>query len=57
MIKGDIVGMAVFGLLGIVALIGVVFCKATHHLFTAGVCAVMVLALYADYKKEKKHQN
>lgn len=56
MIKGDIVGMVVFGICGMGALIGAVFCKATHQFATVGICAIMVIALYAEYKKEKENQ-
>lgn len=41
--------------LGLGAAIGVIFCGATHHLFTVAVCAIMGYAMYIP--KEKNNES
>lgn len=48
----DVAGMVVFGLLGIVAFIAGC-CGHTHQFWIAGICAVMFLVLYIEYKHTK----
>ena len=48
----DVAGMVVFGLLGIVAFIG--GCCGNYHQFgIAGICAVIFIAFYNEYKHTK----
>lgn len=44
----NLVGSAIFGLLGIFALIGVIFFSAWWHIVTFCMCAMMSYVLYTD---------
>ena len=48
----DVAGMVIFGLLGIVAFIAGC-CGNYHQFLIAGICAVMFIALYNEYKHTK----
>ena len=46
--------ITVFGILGLIALYGVIFCQAYHHIVTIGICSGMVLAAILDNRRENK---
>lgn len=48
----DVAGMAVFGLLGIVAFIAGC-CGHTHQFWIAGISAMMATGFYIEYKQTK----
>lgn len=44
----NLVGSAIFGLIGLSALIGAIFFGAWWHFVTFGMCALMAYVLYTD---------
>ena len=50
----NIVGSAIFGSLGLGALIGALFCGATHQFVMAIICGAMTWALIAEIRREEK---
>lgn len=55
--RGNAVTIAVFGILGIVALCGVIFAGAFHQLFSAGICYAMCRAAAAESAGSGNSQN
>jgi len=51
----NIAGAVLFGVLGLMALIGALFFGATHHFVTAAIGAIMAWALWAEIKRERKN--
>ena len=52
----DVIGGAIFGLLGLLALYGVIFKGATHQIFTLFICAVMCWALLSEANEMRKEE-
>lgn len=51
----ETVFQAIWLVLGLACLTGAIFFGATHHFFTAGICAAMALAFHAE-KPENRNR-
>jgi hypothetical protein len=49
--------IVIFGLIGIIALIGAMFFGAHHHYVTCVLCAIMVWVSILDIRKEKSNES